>query len=295
MIQKYIQSFLDYILYEKGYAEKTLIAYSDDLDLFLQFINEVQIHSFNQITFRVLHHYLASLGEKGLSAATLERRVASLKSFFKFLTRREIITKNPAALLSSPKKEKRLPVVLEKREIKILIASMPDITPLEIRNKTILTLLYATGLRVSELVSLNLQNIDLNQQTLRVVGKGSKERIVPIGNTATVMIRKYLLPRKELICNETDALFLTKNGNRLSDRMVRNIINCSVDHIAMHKKIHPHTLRHTFATHLLDNGANIRVIQELLGHSSLSTTQIYTHLSVEKLKENYSKFHPHSH
>lgn len=224
----------------------------------------------------------------------MERKIAALKSFFKWLMTRGLIQHNPASLLRSPKKEKRLPEVMEQSELKSLIDSLETDSPLDARNKCILVLLYAAGLRVSELVGLDLGHIDAHRCEIRVLGKGNKERIVPYGQTAASELIEYLNKRKELVKEETTALFLTRNGKRLSDRMVRNILDEMMLKMGQGRHIHPHVLRHSFATHLLENGAHIRVIQEMLGHASLSTTQIYTHLSVENLKENYKKFHPHA-
>jgi tyrosine recombinase XerC len=291
---KLAKDFLDYIRYEKGYSPHTLKSYNDDLDGFLNFISEIGIDNPEKISYTALRHYVQSIAEKGVSARTLERKVASLKSFFKFLVKRGEIATNFADLISSPKRDKMLPVVLEKNEIIEMLVSLSENSILEIRNKTIVLFLYATGLRVSELTGLNVSDVDYREGFVRVTGKGGKERIVPSGDKAKSVLLKYLAYRKELLKKETPALFLTKNGNRISARMVGNIVKECAKNLAVSKDIHPHTLRHSFATHLLENGANIRVIQELLGHSSLSTTQIYTHLSIDKLKESYEKHHPHS-
>jgi site-specific recombinase XerD len=213
--------------------------------------------------------------------------------FYKFLVKRDVVRRIPA-LVASPKKEKRLPEILDKSEIVALLESMETDSPIHIRNRTILLLLYATGLRVSELTSLDLSNVDFTEGIVTVVGKGNKERIVPTGETARKALLKYLPNRKELSTGGENALFLNRNGGRLTARMVANVIRDACETLGVQKNIHPHTLRHSFATHLLENGANIRVIQEMLGHSSLSTTQVYTHLTVEKLKESYDEHHPHA-
>lgn len=281
--------------YEKGSSGHTLKAYAEDFGVFLGFCGEAGIRSFIEIDYRVLMNYLTELSERRLKASSLERKIASLKSLYKYLLREGIVKKNPADLLSSPKKEKRLPAVLEKNEVLALLESIPEDTVLSLRDKTMITLLYASGLRVSELTGLDILDIEYKQGVVRVVGKGSKERIVPTGDTARRLLGRCLAVRDEFrpVPGER-GLFLTRHGKRITDRMVRYILEKYIEKLAVNKNVHPHTLRHTFATHLLENGANIRVIQEMLGHASLSTTQIYTHLSPEKLKESYDKFHPHA-
>jgi integrase/recombinase XerC len=295
-IEELIDKFITYLNYEKGYSKNTSIAYQNDLSEFTSFISKQKIQDVTEVNYKTLYHYISYLGESGLKASSVERKAASIKSFFHFLMKNALIQKNPAILISSPRKEKRLPRILEKKEVLGLIDSIPEQNALEFRNKTILMLLYASGLRISELTGLDLKNVDFKEGILRVRGKGNKERIVPTGEKTRRMLVQYLSFRKELdsVKGIHEALFLTKSGKRIQDRMVRYILNRAIQELSLQKHVSPHTLRHTFATHLLENGANIRVIQEMLGHSSLSTTQIYTHLTTEKLKENYDQFHPHA-
>jgi integrase/recombinase XerC len=295
-LEDQVNRFLSYILYEKGYSRNTIESYKTDFTEFLGYLLSRDIKNTSSIDYKTIHRYISSLGEKELKATSIERKVASIKSFFKYLVREGVIKKNPAALVSSPKKEKRLPVVLEKDEVTRLIDSIPDNDALSARDKTMVILLYATGIRVSELTGIDLRNVDLSGGVLNVVGKGNKERVVPLGEKAGKAIRSYLTWRKELAGTKGDknALFLSKNGKRIQDRMVRYVLDRQIEALSIQKKVSPHTLRHTFATHLLQNGANIRVIQEILGHSSLSTTQVYTHLTVDKLKESYNEHHPHA-
>ncbi len=289
-----VEDFLNYLKYEKGYSEHTLKAYRADLSDWAEFLGEAA-ENWNAVSYRELHHYLSERGESGLSAATLERRLAALKSLYRFLQKQGQVKSNPAALVSSPKQAHPLPSVLSEGEMWDLLFLLPVRNALEVRNQALLVFLYATGLRVSELVGMNLSDLNFDEETVRVLGKGNKERVVPFGETAAVILKKYIPNRRELGGNRNESAFwLTRNGNRLSDRMVRNILNQTLECISQQKKVTPHTLRHTFATHLLEHGANIRVIQELLGHVSLSTTQIYTHLSVDSLKESYRKYHPHA-
>jgi integrase/recombinase XerC len=296
MIEKNIEEFLTYLRYEKGCSSNTVISYKNDLDEFAAFLTGQAVSEADKISYKLLHFYISGLGKSGLKPASIERKIASIKSLFKYLIRTGAVRKNPAALISSPKKDKRLPAVLESSEITALIDSIPESGILSIRNKTVVMLLYASGLRVSELTGLNLGQIDFGEGVLIVTGKGSKQRIVPTGERALSMLKRYLACRRELApaAGDTGALFLTKNGKRLQDRMVRYIIDRYIRELSIQKHVSPHTLRHTFATHLLQNGAGIRVIQEMLGHESLSTTQIYTHLTIQKLKESYDNSHPHA-
>jgi tyrosine recombinase XerC len=295
-MEELITQFLNYLLYEKGYSKNTIESYHHDMTEFFSFISRQEISKIEDIQYRTLYRYIAEMGELGLKASSIERKVASLKSFFHYLMKNEIIKKNPASIVSSPKKEKRLPAILEKEEILALIASIPEKDALSVRNKTMVMLLYSSGVRISELTGLDLKNTDFTEGILSITGKGNKQRLVPVGEKTRKMLQSYLTYRRELSFpgKGNEALFLTKSGKRIQDRMVRYIINRYIDELSIQKHISPHTLRHTFATHLLENGANIRVIQEILGHASLSTTQVYTHLTIDKLKESYEKFHPHA-
>ena len=295
-IPELILNFLDYIKYEKGYSENTLIAYKKDFTEFTEFLSLTKIMDIHQINYRILHQYVVRISAQSLKPSTIERKVASIKSLFHYLIKNEIIKKNPAQIISSPKKEKLLPNILEKSEILELINSIQTDNAFSVRNKTMILLLYASGLRVSELTNLDISSIDFREGIVTTIGKGNKQRMVPIGETAKQALIGYLSFRKELLANnpQSKALFLTKSGKRIQDRMIRYIINHYITDISIQKHISPHTLRHTFATHLLQNGAGIRIIQELLGHASLSTTQRYTHLTIDKLKESYDQFHPHA-
>lgn len=289
-----INGFLDYLLYEKGCSPNTLTSYKNDFKDFLDFLSGSSIKGLQELDYKTLQHYILFLGKSGLSDSSVERKTASLKSFFKYLVKKGMSKKNPASLVSSARKKKYLPAVMDKSEIFSLIDSIPESDPLSMRNKAIIMLLYSSGLRVSELCGLDTGDIDYSNGNVRVTGKGNKQRTVPCGETARETLVKWLAYRKELIKKQDKALFLTKSGQRIQDRMIRYIINGYIDNLSIQKHVSPHTLRHTFATHLLQNGAGIRSIQEMLGHSSLSTTQVYTHLTVEKLKESYKIHHPHA-
>ncbi len=225
----------------------------------------------------------------------MARKLATLRSFVRYLCREEVLDGNPIAAVATPKQEKRLPRFLYPQEIKTLIDA-PDTNRISgLRDQAILELLYATGIRVSELVALNLSNIDTQNGYVKVTGKGGKERIVPMGNKACQAMDKYLPARQKTIRkepNQEPAVFLNKFGQRLTARSVRNIINKYVQQVALNQKVSPHTLRHTFATHLLNGGADLRSVQELLGHVKLSTTQVYTHVTKERIKSVHDKNHP---
>lgn len=288
------ERFLKYLRFERGYSENTLKAYSRNLDGFLEFLDLNRVKNISNVDFRLIHRYMVAQGQKKLSAASIEQRLATLRSFFAFLVKTGVVMNNPAELISAPKKPGRLPDVLSVNEMMKLLSEMPENTPLEIRSKAILTLMYAAGIRVSECAGLDLTDVDFESERIRVLGKGSKERVIPAGKVALKMLKRYLGVREELIKDEREALFLTKTGKRISTRAILTIVKDAAARSGCFKNVHPHTFRHSYATHLLKNGASIRVIQELLGHSSLSTTQVYTHLSKKELKENFDRFHPHS-
>ena len=286
------EKFLIYLKAEKNYSPHTLTSYTNDLKAFYAFAAPEPIESADKLRLRA---FLSELSEKGFSKRTLSRRMAALRTFFRFLVREGHLAKSPMAAMKNPKQEKRLPMVLEENEVtRLLEAPEDDVAGL--RDRAILETLYSTGMRVSELVKLNLEKIDFIGGVCRVMGKGSKERICPIGDRALRAIRQYL----QLLGSEgkknQKAVFLNhspnQEGSRLTDRSVRRTVNKYIALTCRREKISPHTLRHSFATHLLDRGADLKSVQELLGHENLSTTQIYTHVSTKRLKEAYEKAHP---
>lgn len=277
-----------YLEIEKNYSPHTLLNYKLDLESFKKFIGDTGLEKVDYLTLR---KYLAVLKEKNLGTRTIGRRLSSLRSFFRFLTREGYLKVNPILVLSSPKLEKHLPAFMTEEEVTRLIESAfprNESDELGLRNRAILETFYSTGMRISELVGLDLNDIDFIGGIVKVMGKGKKERIVPIGETATSTIRKYLDRRKK----QADALFLNKNGGRISARGVRAAVAKYIRLVGVKQGVSPHTLRHSFATHLLNRGADLRTVQELLGHANLSTTQIYTHLTTDKLKSMYDKAHP---
>ena len=273
-----IGEYLEYLELEKGLSQNTIDAYRRDLSDFAQ--NVEDIHSINRMN---INAYVRTLRERKLAPTSVIRKVASLRGFFKWATSSGILEKNPAATLEQPKTPQRLPKVVSVKEIDEMLHN--NLTPLE---HVMMELLYSCGLRVSELVNLKLNDIDLSSKYIRCFGKGSKERIIPIGEQAKTVVKEYF-PTRELLIKKynltTKNLLIKDNGHFVTRQDVYNFIHAQGKLI--HKNISPHTLRHSFATHLLENGADLRVVQELLGHSDVSTTQLYTHISKKRLKEVY--------
>lgn len=279
-----------YLDIEKNYSKHTILNYRLDLEDFRKFLGEMPLEKVDYLSLR---KYLAILKEKNLGTRTVGRRLSALRSFFKFLTREGYIKTNPILMLSSPKLEKYLPQFMTEEEVAKLIESAfakNEIDERGLRDRAILETFYSTGIRISELVGLDIEDIDYIGGIVKIMGKGKKERIVPIGDLASAAIRKYLGKRKK----QSQALFLNKNGTRITSRGVRNIVDKYIHLAGIKRGVSAHTFRHSFATHLLNRGADLRTVQELLGHANLSTTQIYTHLTTERLKSVYDKAHPHA-
>ncbi|HWP98573.1 MAG TPA: tyrosine recombinase XerC [Syntrophomonadaceae bacterium] len=301
MLFQHLQGFLTYLRVEKSAASLTLLSYETDLIQFFAFLANTHQISREAIGTEYLNHvivrqYLASMQQKGWSRATMARKLAALRSFVRYLCRENILTSNPIAAVSTPKQDKRLPKFLYPTEVQVLMEAPDHTTPAGKRDRAILETLYSSGLRVSELVGLDQYDIDFNEQYVRVTGKGNKERIVPLGGKAREALVDYLDSGRSRFMRKNQeavsALFLNKAGQRLSARSVRNIMNKYVELVALQRKVSPHSLRHSFATHLLGAGADLRSVQELLGHVKLSTTQVYTHLSREEIKNIYTDSHP---
>ncbi|MFA5276529.1 MAG: tyrosine recombinase XerC [Candidatus Omnitrophota bacterium] len=289
-MDKYIEKFMRYLEIEKNYSAHTILNYKLDLEDFKKFCGEIDIE---KIDYLYLRKYLAVLKEKNLGNRSVGRHLSTLRSFFRFLTRENYLKTNPILMLSSPKLEKHLPSFMTEAEVAKLIESAfakDEKDERGLRDRAILETFYSSGLRISELVALDLNDIDFISGIVKVMGKGRKERVVPIGDAALNSIRKYLDKRKV----KGEVAFLNKNGKRITTRGARGIVEKYLKFSGAHKGISPHTLRHSFATHLLNRGADLRTVQELLGHANLSTTQIYTHLTTEKLKSVYDKAHPHA-
>lgn len=306
-IDKLISHFIEYLKVERNCSIHTLRSYKADLKQFSEFLNELNPNlKISDVDYVILREYLfrvQSSKTSKMSRSTLIRKLSTLRSFFKRSCQMGYINQNPALSLTFPKPEKRLPKFLDLAEVEKLL-SIPDPSSfIGLRDKAILELIYSTGMRLGELVSLNLEDLDLLEGLVKVKGKGKKERLIPVGSMALIAIRAYLQEREKLYYNNYHkakrgrrrseaALFVNRSGGRLTDRSVRIRLNSYLKGAGISKKISPHSLRHTFATHLLNAGADLRAVQELLGHSSLATTQIYTHVTTERLKSVYDKAHP---
>jgi len=322
-----IHKFLDYLKFERRFSEHTAKCYGADLTQFGEFLKgAVESDSSDSELLSQSHHhaeqatavatqvdvkidqlllsaktdsvrsYLGLLNEKQYSKATIARKLATLRSFYKFLVKRNHVSSNPVVSIRTPKQEKKLPRFLEYEEVKKLLNTPPVNTWLGARDRAILETLYSTGIRVSELVALNMDDIDFLGEVVHIRGKGKKERIAPIGSSALQVIQHYMEYRNKRAQSngnfDSKVLFVNKHGKRLSTRSVRRKMDKYLKMAGLDPDISPHTLRHSFATHMLNNGADLRSVQELLGHQSLSTTQIYTHLTTTRLKEVYDNAHP---
>ena len=284
-MKRLLEKFFSYLEVEKNYSTHTVLNYRVDLEEFESFSAGAAILS---IDYLHLRNFLAHLKERNLKSRSLARKLSSLRSFFRFLHREGHIKENPSLLLLTPKINKSLPKFLSEEEMVQLIEAPNFHKIAGKRDRAILETLYSTGLRVSELVGLNLNDVDLISNIVKARGKGKKERLVPIGEKAVQALRVYLEGRKV----NSQAIFLNKSGTRLSVRSIRNIINKCILSTSVKMNVSPHVLRHSFATHLLNRGADLRCVQELLGHVNLSTTQIYTHVTTERLKNVYDQAHP---
>ncbi|MBC7076572.1 MAG: tyrosine recombinase XerC [Syntrophomonadaceae bacterium] len=301
MLYKHTEGFFNYLKIEKNLSNLTLIGYRTDLFQFFAFVSRKYEVPVEEIDKRLLNHrtvreYLADMQQKGVSRSTIARKLASLRTFVRYLCRENILEGNPITDVATPKKVKKLPNFLYPQEIELLMEA-PDIsTSLGKRDKAILETLYATGLRVSELVGIDLRDLDLSGEMVRVRGKGGKERVVPLGRQAQKALFSYINGSRLYLGGKKgqgdSALFLNRFGKRLSTRGVRNILNKYMEAVSSNQRVSPHTIRHSFATHLLNRGADLRAVQELLGHVKLSTTQIYTHLTRENIKNVYNEKHP---
>ncbi|MEO0131994.1 MAG: tyrosine recombinase XerC [candidate division WOR-3 bacterium] len=288
-IDEQIGQFLKYLSIERNFSAHTIRSYRVDLGQFLEYLMDRKNHkNLLKVKRDDIRDFLGYLFQYGYDRKSIARKLSALKSFYKFLVRRKILTLNPARYIKTPKVSKKLPSFLSEYQIqKILNLNGQDERSL--RDRAILEVLYGAGLRVSELVALNISDIDFSSDTIRVMGKGSKERIVPIGSYAIQALKDYLAARKDKV---NPALFLNLRGQRISTRAVYTIVKRIISCLPEATKANPHILRHSFATHLLERGADLRVVQELLGHSSLHATEVYTHITVERLKKIYDKAHP---
>lgn len=288
-----INKYLNYLIIDKKYSLNTKKSYEHDLMLFHRFCNDKKINLSN-INEKEIKEFLKVLKQNNLSNKSINRTISSLKGFYKFLLIEKISNKNPMEYIDTPKMSKNIPSVLSKEEVNKLL-EIELINKFSYRNKAMIELMYATGLRVSELVNLKLNDIDLQENILKTMGKGNKERLVPIGEYATSIVIQYLHKARPLFLKNkhSDYLFVTNKGTNMSREQFYRILQNIAKKKGITTHFSPHTLRHSFATHLLDNGADLRSIQEMLGHANISSTQIYTHVSKESLKKDYKNYHPH--
>jgi len=287
----WFDKFRQYLAQERNLSYHTVRSYRADIKDFFNFLSSRK-KELKEVGYPLIREYLSLLQRKGLQKSTLARKVSALRGFFHFLYLKGHLSSFVLSSLRGPKLEKKIPSFLEEEEVEKLLESVKGDNFFCYRDKAALELLYATGMRVAELAGLNMENIDFEAETVKVKGKGDKERIIPLGNYALKALATYEELRKKKAKPGVQALFLNKSGQRLSDRSLREKFNKYLQLANIHKVSGPHSLRHSFATHLLNRGADIRSVQELLGHERLSTTQIYTHLSMKRLKEAYSKAHP---
>lgn len=284
-----ISDFLVYMDKLKNSSKHTLRAYKRDLLDFYEYVKKNNF-DYKNISRNSLRGFLIELREKGLDKRSISRKISSIRSFYKFLLKDGAIEKNSLVSLELPKIDKKLPTFLTEEEVIKLINAPNEETLIGFRDKLILIFLYSTGMRVSEIVSLKVSQLDLDKGEVIITGKGKKDRVIFLTEELKDLIREYLNKRKK----NSNVLFINRNGKPLTDKGIRLLVEKYAKKVVPYKKVTPHTLRHTFATHLLTNGADLRVVQELLGHTKLSTTQIYTHLTKENLKKIYENFHPHS-
>ena len=292
-MNKIIDKFINYLRVEKNYSNYTIINYQEDLNEFIKFLDRENIENFKDVDYKVLRLYLNEMYQKKYSSKTIARHLSSLRTLYKYLSREGVITFNPMVLISNPKEEKRLPVYLNYCELEDILDIPDKNTTLGLRDASILELLYSTGIRVGELVNIKINDIDFSGERIKILGKGNKERYVLFGGKCKDLLNSYLKnSRPKLEKKPNKYLYLNTRGTPISVKTTEIMVDNVVKKSSIKFNVSPHTLRHTFATHMLDNGADLNSVGELLGHSSLNTTAIYTHVSNERLRNVYLKCHP---
>ncbi len=297
--KEYIESFKTYLSVEKNFSNHTIKAYESDIVSYILWLNDV---SCTDVDFNKLREYLHFIQRFDYKKTTIARKIASIRTFYKFLFRERYIDSDPAISLSAPKRPKSLPKFLTPEEVEQILNNVKIDTPAGFRNRVILELLWATGMRVSELSNLNFGDLNIEENEIRVFGKGAKERIVLISDRAKKYLTQYISSARSLLApgyeigeiNDSSPVFINSTAYRLQNKTIRNVIKDIVEKIELPKKVTPHVFRHSFATKLIENGADLRVVQELLGHAGISNTQIYTHISLKHMKDVYESAHPHS-
>lgn len=292
-----VKRFLSYLQYEKRYSPNTLSAYENDLSQFFEYLQVTyQTTEPKEITHFFIRSWVVSLIDSKISPRSVNRKITALKSFFRFLMREKQVELNPMVKIQSPKTGKKLPAFVDEKKMSDLFSVIQFEEGYQgLRDRTILELFYGTGMRLSELVNLEIRNVNFSNQTIKVLGKRNKERILPISNSLTAALKEFMEVRKSFIAekgNDTTMLFTDNKCNKIYTKLVYRIVKKYLGEVTTGDKKHPHVLRHTFATHMLNNGAEINAVKELLGHSSLAATQVYTHNTIEKLKNIYKQAHP---
>lgn len=293
-MREFITTFLDYLSVERGLSHNTIISYQKDLSCYIDFLNQCHIDTLSKITKHDIVNFMLAQKDRGISANSIARRLACIRMFHRFLAREKIAKTDPTSLIDSPRLWKKIPDTLSLNEVDALL-SQPNIRDAGgIRDKAILETLYATGMRVSEAVNLKVDNVNLDIGFLRCIGKGDRERVIPIGKKAIMSIKRYLeVARSKLLeKKESDFLFLNRFGKKISRQSLWKIIRRYAKEARIKKPLRPHILRHSFATHLLERGADLRSVQEMLGHANISTTQVYTHINKDRLKTIHKMYHP---
>ena len=290
---EYIDKYCNYVSFKKALSKNTVLAYKSDLNIFYKWL-KVNHHTFSNVDRIIINNYLASRLDTGISVSTIQRIITCIKSFFLFLNEHKIVSTNPAQLIDNPKKRRKLPTIISEAEVDKLLNAPDEKTSSGLRDKCILELLYSAGLRISELLNIRVSQITKDKPFLKIKGKGEKERLVPIGSPAMNLLLTYIDTYRcsIRIGNNQDMLFIKNDGKIISRQACWEMIQKYASISSINKKISPHNLRHAFATHLLNNGADLRTVQMLLGHASLSTTQIYTHIAKDRLVKFHQKYHP---
>ena len=294
-LNQFLLEYLAYLKLEKNLSELSVSSYSSDLIKFLSYVQEKKISDLNEISSKLISEYFEIMRDLGISSSTTARYLSSVKGLFKYLSSQEYIQKDPSEILSTRITERKLPTVLSFNEIDKILKSPNVNENLGLRDKAILELFYSCGLRVSELINLKIGDLHFDDEVIRVLGKGSKQRIIPIGDSAINWINEYLLKVRPLLekkMKSANVIFLNNRGTKLSRMGIWKIVDRYVKEAGIEKDFHPHTFRHSFATHLLEGGADLRAVQEMLGHSDISTTQIYTHIDRDFIKQMHKDFHP---
>lgn len=294
MNSELLREYITYIQLEKNYSSHTVMEYSKDIDEFFSFMEAEGISDVNDVEYIEARLYITKLYDQGLSRTTISRKISSIRSFFKFCNAKFDVNDQAFRLLHHPKKEERLPAFFYEEELNLLFDSCKGEDPKSLRNIALLECLYATGIRVGELISIKVSDVDLSLGIVRVMGKGRKERYIPFGSFAQTSLEAFLSKSRPILMKgkKHQTLFTNLRGDPITASGVRYILNSMMEDAAIHGKIYPHMIRHTFATHLLSNGADMRAVQELLGHSHLSSTQVYTHITKEHLRKTYMNTHP---